>query len=102
MLVFLGVVALLALTEAVPAPQVQILKSENEVGPNSYSYAFELSDGSGASQSGSIKNPQEADPEKRILGVTGEFRYTADNGQPVQVTYIADENGYQPTYIRSA
>ena len=28
--------------------------------------------------------------------VTGSYSYTADDGTPVQITFVADENGFQP------
>ncbi|RVE40182.1 hypothetical protein evm_015168, partial [Chilo suppressalis] len=30
------------------------------------------------------------------LEVKGSYRYTADDGTPVEVSYIANEDGYQP------
>ena len=28
--------------------------------------------------------------------VTGSYSYTADDGTPVEITFVADENGFQP------
>ena len=34
--------------------------------------------------------------DELIHSVQGQFAYTGDDGVPVQISYIADENGYQP------
>lgn len=57
-----------------------------EVNPDgSYSYRYDTSNGISAQESG-------------VGGVSaiGGYHYTSPNGEPVIVTYIADDNGYQP------
>lgn len=34
--------------------------------------------------------------EDEALEVQGSNQYTAPDGTPVQITYVANENGYQP------
>ncbi|CAG7722592.1 unnamed protein product [Allacma fusca] len=101
--VFLAIVAIIGYAAAAPqGPEVQVLKSTNDINEDgSFSYVLELSDGTFVSQNGRIKNPQETDPEKKILLVEGEYRFTdAKSGETVNVKYVADENGYQPTLSR--
>ena len=78
--------------------EVRILEQElvNQ-GDGTFRYAFETSDGTRAESSGYIKNPNEPDPEQRIQSVQGYYRHVADDGQTYQVTYTADENGFNPS-----
>ncbi|CAG7722202.1 unnamed protein product, partial [Allacma fusca] len=41
-------------------------------------------------------NP-EADPEEQIQVIQGSYSYIDPEGNTITVTYIADENGFQPT-----
>lgn len=63
------------------------LRFENEVGPESYHYAFETDNGISAEENGVAVNGVQAQ---------GGFSYTGDDGQIYTVTYTADEGGYQP------
>lgn len=40
--------------------------------------------------------PSAAGPEGPAVAVQGSFSYVADDGQTYTVTYVADENGFQP------
>ena len=65
-------------------------------GPNpdgSYSWAYETGDGIKAEEQGQLRN---AGSETEAEAVQGAFSYTAPDGTPIEVTYIADENGFQP------
>jgi len=76
--------------------EVTILKSENEnSGDGTFRWATELSDGTKAEQSGYIK-PSD-DPENPIQVMQGSYSYFSPEGELISVTYIADENGFQPT-----
>ncbi|CAG7836009.1 unnamed protein product [Allacma fusca] len=90
--ILLAIVAL-----ATAAPQVEVLRSGSEVNAENFSYDFALSDQTNAKQSGSIVNPQERDPEQKILAVQGEYSYVSKEGIPIKVTYTADGTGYHPT-----
>lgn len=71
-----------------------IVKQESQVnGDGSYSYSFETGDGTKAEQSGQLKN---LGPDDDGETVTGSFSYVGPDGVTYSVTYIADENGYQP------
>ncbi|KAL5293254.1 hypothetical protein ACFFRR_011800 [Megaselia abdita] len=84
---------LAAVAFAAPAEEVQILRSESEVGPESFQYNFETSDGNKQEAQGQLKN---AGTEQEAISVTGSFSYVADDGQTYTVNYVADENGFQP------
>ncbi|CAG7732369.1 unnamed protein product [Allacma fusca] len=102
LLVVFVAVGLLGLVSAAPKPEdVTVTKTENEIKEDgSFNTAVELSDGTSIVQKGSIRNPDEPDPEQKVLVVEGEYKYTdAASGQVVNVKYIADDKGYQPTIV---
>jgi len=77
--------------------EITILKSsyeDNQDGHNGYSYSFENSDGTKTEQKGYFKNPG---TENEIFVQEGSYQYYAPDGQLYTVTYISDENGYQPS-----
>lgn len=39
---------------------------------------------------------QQLGPEQVAKTAQGSFAWTSPEGQPIQISYIADENGYQP------
>jgi hypothetical protein len=55
--------------------------------------SFETGDGTKAEQSGQLKN---LGPDDDGEAVTGSFSYIAPDGVTYSVSYIADENGFQP------
>lgn len=64
-----------------------VLKSESNVNPDgSYSYEYQTGNGIAAQESG-VGGKE----------VHGSYSYTGQDGQPIQVTYVADENGFRPT-----
>ncbi|EDV41233.1 uncharacterized protein Dana_GF10918 [Drosophila ananassae] len=86
--------ALFALAVAAPAgPEVTILRSESDVGPESFKYGWETSDGQSAQADGHLNN---VGTENESLAVRGSFSFVADDGQTYTVNYVADENGFQP------
>ncbi|XP_017070560.1 larval cuticle protein LCP-22-like [Drosophila eugracilis] len=86
-------VALFALALAAPADEATILKSVSDVGPESFSYGWATSDGQEAEAAGELKN---AGSENEALAVRGSYSYIGNDGVTYTVTYIADENGFQP------
>lgn len=54
----------------------------------------ELSDGTRHEQSGYVKAGP--DPENPIQVIQGSYTYFSPEGQQIDVSYIADENGFQP------
>ncbi|XP_055846601.1 larval cuticle protein 65Ag1-like [Episyrphus balteatus] len=90
-------VALFGLALAAPpsaSGEASIVRSDSEVGPQSYNYAVETSDGKSASEEGHIEN---LGAEDEAIAVKGQFSYIGDDGVTYQVSYIADKNGFQPS-----
>lgn len=63
-------------------------------GDGSYHFSYETENGIKAQEQGEVKNKGS---ENEIQSVSGSYSYTAPDGQVITVTYIADENGFQPT-----
>ncbi|KAL4706480.1 hypothetical protein ACJJTC_015678 [Scirpophaga incertulas] len=74
-------------------PAVEVVKQVSDVDINSYQFEFETSDGTIRQEQGDYKN----DTEQQGLSVKGSYKYVAPDGQQIQVSYVADKNGYQPT-----
>ncbi|CAO1344620.1 unnamed protein product [Diamesa serratosioi] len=80
---------------AAPAGDVQILRSEfDNIGVDGYKFAFEQSDGQKREEQAELKN---VGTENEAISVRGSFSFVGDDGQTYTVTYIADENGFQPS-----
>lgn len=82
----------------VPVPSgadasAQVLRSESAVNPDSYQYAYETSNGIQGQEQGQLK---QIGSESAIVS-QGQFGWTSPEGTPVQLTFVADENGYQPS-----
>jgi len=74
---------------------ITIVRSEfNDNYDGSYTYAFENSDGTKTEQRGYVKN---AGTDNEIFVQEGSYQYYGPDGVVYTVTYISDENGYQPT-----
>ncbi|XP_063624709.1 cuticle protein CP14.6-like [Cydia splendana] len=71
----------------------QVLRFDSEVNPDGFSYGYETSNGIVESASGIVKNPNS---ENAALAVNGDYSYPGDDGKLYRVTYVADENGFQP------
>lgn len=56
-------------------------------------FRYETSDGTSHQETGELKN---AGSENEAISVRGQFSYTGADGVVYSVTYIADENGFQP------
>ncbi|XP_063361613.1 endocuticle structural glycoprotein SgAbd-8-like [Cydia amplana] len=87
--------ALVAVAVAAPQDQTaQILKQDSQINPDgSYQWEFETSNGIAANERGALKN---IGAEELALEVQGQSSYTSIDGVPVQLSYIANENGFQP------
>ncbi|EDX09407.1 larval cuticle protein 65Ag1 [Drosophila simulans] len=87
-------VALFAVALAAPAAQdAEIVRSNSDVGAESFKYDWEISDGQAAEAEGKLNN---VGSENEALSVHGSYRFVADDGVTYEVKYIADENGFQP------
>lgn len=73
----------------------QIIRYESDnIGIDGYNFAYETSDGTKHEEHAELKN---AGSENEALSVSGSYSWTAPDGQVYTVTYIADENGFQPS-----
>ncbi|GJQ69742.1 hypothetical protein Trydic_g22305 [Trypoxylus dichotomus] len=71
----------------------QILRQTSEVNPDgSYVWSYENDNGISAQEQGSL-NTNVKEP---AIIAQGQFQYTAPDGSPIAVQYVADENGFQP------
>ncbi|EDV51111.1 larval cuticle protein 65Ab1 [Drosophila erecta] len=86
-------VALFAIALARPN-DVVIVRSESDVGPQQWSSDVETSDGTSINQKGSLKNEG---TEHEAAVVHGSYSWVDEKtGEKFTVTYVADENGFQP------
>ncbi|XP_026328640.1 endocuticle structural glycoprotein ABD-4-like isoform X1 [Hyposmocoma kahamanoa] len=75
-----------------PTETVPIVRQDSQVnGDGSYQYSFETGNGISADQKGDLKKVGDVE----AIEVSGQFQYPGENGN-IQLTYVADENGYQP------
>ncbi|KAF3421745.1 hypothetical protein E2986_11189 [Frieseomelitta varia] len=72
-----------------------ILKQSQDISADgSYSYSYETENGIYHSENGA---PVATDARSAPVIVTnGQYQYTSPDGTPVRVTYVADQNGFQP------
>jgi hypothetical protein len=62
-------------------------------GSSKFRFSYETSDGVSRTEEAEVKN---AGTENEILVVRGTISWTAPDGQLYTITFIADENGFQP------
>ncbi|KAJ8732717.1 hypothetical protein PYW07_015316 [Mythimna separata] len=75
----------------------QILKYGNEVNPDgSYAYYYETDNGIAAQEQGTPRNFGGNPPVVPSVA-QGSFSWISPEGKNVVITYVADENGYQPS-----
>ncbi|XP_064541562.1 larval cuticle protein 65Ag1-like [Drosophila montana] len=87
-------VALFAVALAAPGDsEAQVLRSDSDVGPESFNYAYETSNGISEQAAGQLKN---IGSENEAIAVQGSYSFVADDGQTYTINYVADENGFQP------
>ncbi|XP_058827195.1 pupal cuticle protein Edg-78E-like [Topomyia yanbarensis] len=68
------------------AQQVEIVEHDQNINPDgSYFYNYQLTDGTHVQEQG--VGGQSA---------TGAYKYTSPEGEVIQITYTADENGFNP------
>ncbi|XP_050300042.1 endocuticle structural glycoprotein SgAbd-3-like [Anthonomus grandis grandis] len=91
----------IASTAVLGAPQLQqqqgkevpIISQESDIQPDgSFKWSFEAGDGTKAEQSG---QPKQIEKETPVV-MQGSASWTDNEGGNHQLTYVADENGYQP------
>ncbi|KAK9711301.1 Insect cuticle protein [Popillia japonica] len=75
-----------------PGQVATILRQANDVNPDgSYQWSFEADNGISAQEQGRLGGGNEP-----AIQAQGGFQYTAPDGAPISLTYVADENGFQP------
>lgn len=80
-------------------PPIPILKYDSKLNHDgSYQYAYETGNGIQAAEQGYVKNAGQKDGEIQVA--EGYFQYTGDDGIPISLKYVADENGFQPQVSR--
>ncbi|XP_068222254.1 cuticle protein AM1199-like [Palaemon carinicauda] len=83
---------LVAASLAAPKHQdnIAILRDDrDDQGDGNFNYAFELSDGTAVEASG-------FPGAEGAVNIRGAYRFNLPDGAVVQITYVADENGFQP------
>ncbi|XP_013110226.1 larval cuticle protein 65Ab1-like [Stomoxys calcitrans] len=86
--------ALCAVALAAPRPDAEIVKQDSDVGPESFVYAVETSDGTKHNEEGKLKD---AGTEHEAIVVHGSYSWVDEKtGEHFTVDYVADENGFQP------
>ncbi|CAF4777762.1 unnamed protein product [Pieris macdunnoughi] len=84
------------------SPNVPIISYSNNRGPDgSYAYSFATADGKQAQESGFLKDAyidNTGSPQGTQV-VEGSYAYTSPEGTPIQVSYVADENGFRPAGV---
>ncbi|XP_011501508.1 PREDICTED: endocuticle structural glycoprotein SgAbd-4-like [Ceratosolen solmsi marchali] len=95
----ISVILFMACASAAPLDaqqQVIPIVSQTQEGPNpdgSYKWAFESGNGIKANEEGQVKN---LGSENAAMQAQGGYSYKGDDGVDIALTYVADENGFQP------
>ncbi|CAG9769050.1 unnamed protein product [Ceutorhynchus assimilis] len=95
-IIFSALVALVVSTSpsANPTPQVPVVSQDFDLAPDgSYKFNFESADGIKQEQHGA---PKVVDKDVVVEVVAGSASYTDLEGGKHEISYVADENGYQP------
>ncbi|XP_076038630.1 endocuticle structural glycoprotein SgAbd-8-like [Oratosquilla oratoria] len=89
-LVFLLAVLAISATEgSYPVPVVPILKDERSIDAHgNYNFAYSTGDGISRTEDGAQSYGQTS---------KGGFSYTSPEGVPVQIEFVADKGGFQPS-----
>ncbi|XP_043272017.1 endocuticle structural glycoprotein SgAbd-1-like [Venturia canescens] len=75
---------------------IAILRQSQD-GPNSdgsYSWIYETANGIQAQEEGSLVASKQSNED--ALSAKGSYSYTSDDGTPIQISYTANEDGFQP------
>ena len=92
----IAVIALTSCVAAAPAEDVIPIVSQSQEGPNpdgSYKWSYESGNGIKAQEEGHLEN---AGQENEAMNAQGSFSYPSDDGQQISLTYVANEEGFQP------
>ncbi|XP_049822114.1 flexible cuticle protein 12-like [Aethina tumida] len=98
MRVIIAVATLIAVSVAAPqgGPDKDAVVTRYEsdnIGVDGYNYAYETSNGISGQEQGTLNN---AGSENEAIAVRGSYSFTGPDGVTYTITYVADENGFQP------
>ncbi|XP_063699345.1 flexible cuticle protein 12-like [Culicoides brevitarsis] len=94
LIVLAGLIAVVCSAPLDDSANAQILKYESDnIGVDGYRFAYETSDGVTRDEEAQLKN---VGTENEAISVRGSYSFVAPDGQTYTVTYVADENGFQP------
>jgi len=82
-------VAIAACAPQEPLP-IAILRQETAGEGANFNHVFESEDGIVVESSGSVGSAGQAN-------LAGRYVFTDETGAPIEISYVADENGFQPT-----
>lgn len=95
MLIFVSALSATLAAQLTGREPIPILRQEAEVNfDGSYHMSYESGNGIVVQEQGHLKNAGQKDAEAEE--VQGSFQYTAPDGTPITIQYIANENGFQP------
>nr|AGX00998.1 cuticular protein [Monochamus alternatus] len=78
----------------VPASVVPIISETIALETDgNFHYSYETGDGIKAHEEGNLKKVN----DELVETVSGGWEYTAPDGKPISISYVADETGYHPT-----
>ncbi|XP_011212856.3 larval cuticle protein 65Ab1-like [Bactrocera dorsalis] len=82
------------LAVAFARPDVSIVRQDADVQPEGYNFDVETSDGTQHASSGVLQN---VGSDHEAIAVKGSYSWVDEKtGEKFTLTYIADENGFQP------
>ncbi|XP_015180887.1 PREDICTED: endocuticle structural glycoprotein SgAbd-2-like [Polistes dominula] len=94
-----AIIVAVAVSAPVTEQEVPILyHSSNGPEPDgSYSFSFETGNGIRVNEKGEPRKSVQQNPENEYpLYVQGSYQYPSSDGSEISLTYVADENGFQP------
>ncbi|XP_060877769.1 endocuticle structural glycoprotein SgAbd-9-like [Metopolophium dirhodum] len=76
---------------------VPILQQSFDISPEgSYTFGYQSADGTQRQEAGGLRYPA-VQGYPPVMAVQGSYSAITPEGIPIEVSYVADENGYQPT-----
>ncbi|XP_049822332.1 flexible cuticle protein 12-like [Aethina tumida] len=94
LVVLFAVVSVAVCASVNPDAEAQVLRSElDNIGVDGYKYGYETSNGIVADEAAHLVN---VGTDNEAIAVHGSFQYVGADGVTYKVTYVADENGFQP------
>ncbi|KAJ8979026.1 hypothetical protein NQ317_003129 [Molorchus minor] len=73
--------------------EIKILRQSQDISPDgTYQWLYETENGIAAQEQGGLKTIG----NEQGTAAQGSFQYTSPEGIPIALTYVADENGFQP------